>query len=82
MRRRCFNPKCSHFKWYGGRGISVCDRWKDSYDNFALDMGCPLPGYSLDRIDNNGNYDPDNCRWATTKEQAANRRERQGLTIA
>jgi hypothetical protein len=74
MRRRCRNPKRKDWPDYGGRGIKVCDRWQ-IYTNFLADMGRkPGPKYSLDRIDNDGNYEPSNCRWATTKEQYHNRR--------
>lgn len=74
MRARCLNPKKKTFKYYGGRGISICARW-GSFEKFLKDMG-PAPGkeYSIDRINVNGNYDPGNCRWATKKEQSENRR--------
>lgn len=74
MKRRCFNPKDKAWKHYGGRGITVCDRWRDSFESFLADMGEPPPGLSLDRRENNGNYEPGNCRWATQSEQVNNSR--------
>jgi hypothetical protein len=81
IKHRCFNKSSPEYKNYGERGITVCDRWKRSYANFISDMG-PRPNnnMSIDRIDNDGNYGPSNCRWATSCEQTRNSRRNIVLT--
>lgn len=76
MLARCYDPKNSHYAQYGGRGITVCDRWRGSFEAFLADMG-PRPSlaHTVDREDTNGNYTPQNCRWATATEQGRNRRD-------
>ena len=80
MLNRCLNRKCKFFRHYGGRGITVCDRWR-VFENFLADMGIRPLGMTLDRVDNDGNYEPTNCRWATPVVQSRNSRMNRNFTI-
>jgi hypothetical protein len=73
MIQRCTNPNATKYPIYGGRGVRVCERWRE-FPSFLADMGEPPPGLTLDRIDANGNYEPGNCRWLDQKGQQNNRR--------
>jgi hypothetical protein len=77
IRQRCTNPKTRNYKWYGGRGIEICAKWSrfQPFEAYVLEnLGPKLPGFTLDRIDNDGNYEPGNIRWATSSEQYKNQR--------
>jgi len=80
MKRRCYNPNRPEYSSYGGRGIVMCDQWHE-FDSFYSDMGPRPPGMTLDRIDNDGPYSPENCRWATYTEQNRNRRDNRMVTV-
>jgi len=81
MYHRCLNETSPDYAYYGKRGITICDRWKHDYDAFVEDMGLREPGMTLDRINNDGNYEPGNCQWATRKTQSRNKRNNHILTI-
>jgi hypothetical protein len=82
MNIRCYNRNSPDYPLYGGRGVTVCAEWRESFPQFLLDMGTrPSQTHSLDRIDSNGNYEPGNCRWATPTEQVRGRRKALHATI-
>lgn len=82
MKERCYSEKHKNYDLYGGRGITVCDRWLHSFANFLADMGDrPYARATIERLDTNGNYEPTNCEWATQKEQCRNKRNNHTLTI-
>lgn len=82
IKSRCLNEKVPEFGHYGGRGITICERWIDSFENFLADMGKrPAGRYSIDRIDVDGNYEPSNCRWANAQEQQNNKRNNRKIAI-
>jgi hypothetical protein len=81
MKQRCFNPNASDFDRYGGRGVKICERWRTSFSAFLEDMGVRPEGCTLDRKDNDGDYEPGNCQWATGSDQQRNTRVSIWLTI-
>lgn len=83
MKKRCYNPRANNYERYGGRGITVCEEWKNSFENFCewAEMQGDITGLQLDRIDNNAGYSPQNCKFSTVKEQANNRRSTKFVTF-
>lgn len=81
MKSRCNNPNAHNYHNYGARGIKVCERWMNSYNDFISDMGRRPDGLTLGRIDNNGNYEPSNCRWETWSQQLSNRRSKADMLL-
>lgn len=82
MRFRCLSPKAHNYQWYGMRGIEICERWNNDFFAFLSDMGMkPSPRHTLDRIDNDGNYEPSNCRWALPQMQTRNSRKAHVLKV-
>jgi hypothetical protein len=82
MKRRCYYKNYNSYKNYGARGITVCERWINSFQNFFADVGpMPTKKHSLDRVDNNGNYDPKNCRWTSRSVQSHNKRTTKKSTL-
>lgn len=80
VKQRCLNPNNRAYHYYGGRGITMCERWKNSFQSFVDDMGMPFDGGTLDRIDNEKGYFPENCRWASRSDQQKNRRNNKIIT--
>lgn len=80
-KQRCYNPNCADYRYYGGRGITICDRWLENFDNLLQDMGLKPEGLTLERLDNDGPYSKENCAWSTRKVQGGNKRTTKRLTV-